>query len=90
MQKESTAQLIRMAELMAAGKGADDAGVQAEVRTHYEGLARFWPPNATVFKVVGQSYVDDPQWRAAYDGIAEGLAEYQRDAMAVYADANLS
>ena len=90
MQKESTAQLIRMAELMAAGKPADDPAVQAEVQTHYEGLTHFWTPNATAFKVVGQSYVDDSQWRAAYDTIAEGLAEFQRDAMAVYADARLS
>lgn len=90
MQKESTAQLIRMAEFMAAGNSADDPAVQAEVQTHYEGLSRFWTPTATAFKVVGQSYVDDPQWRAAYDTIAEGLAEYQRDAMAVYADTKLT
>jgi hypothetical protein len=34
--------------------------------------------------------VDDPQFKSAYDKIAVGLAGYQRDAMAAYADARLS
>ncbi|MGP4001446.1 TipAS antibiotic-recognition domain-containing protein, partial [Streptomyces sp. 8N706] len=37
-----------------------------------------------------QTYVDDPQMRANFDKIADGLAVYQRDAMTVYADARLS
>jgi len=35
-------------------------------------------------------YVDDPRFKSAYDQIAPGLAEYQRDAMAAYAEARLS
>jgi hypothetical protein len=38
---------------------------------------------------LGQTYVNDPRFKAAYDKIAVGLAEYQRDAMAAYADARL-
>jgi hypothetical protein len=30
-------------------------------------------------------YVDDERFRANYDKVATGLAEFQRDAMAVYA-----
>jgi DNA-binding transcriptional MerR regulator len=90
MEKESTAQLIRMAEFMTAGKPADDPAVQAEVDTHYEGVKRFWTPSAEAFKILGQSYTTDPQWKTAYETIAPGLAEYQRDAMAVYADTRLN
>ncbi|WP_112240263.1 MerR family transcriptional regulator [Kribbella monticola] len=90
MQQELTDQLVRMAELMVAGKPVDDPAVQAEVDTHYQGVARFWTPDATAFKALGQSYVDEPQWHGVYEQIAAGLAAYQRDAMAVYADTKLS
>ncbi|MEV6430729.1 TipAS antibiotic-recognition domain-containing protein [Nocardia sp. NPDC051463] len=38
---------------------------------------------------MGQLYVDDERFKANYEKIAEGLAEYQRDAMVVYADERL-
>jgi len=90
MQRETTAQMIRMSEFMAAGTPVADPAVQAETDAHYEGICRFWTPNAAAYKGLGQIYVDDPQFRSAYDKVAAGLAEYQRDAMAVYADARLS
>lgn len=89
-QREVTAQMIRMAEFMVAGTPVSDPAVQAEVDTNYRQICRFWTPNAAAYKGVGQSYVDDPQMRANFDRIAEGLAAYQRDAMTVYADARLS
>ena len=90
MQRETTAQMVRMAEFMAAGTPVSDPAVQAEVDAHYRGICRFWTPKATAYKGLGQTYVDDPQFRSAYDKVAAGLAEYQRDAMAAYADARLS
>ncbi|MFG2722802.1 MerR family transcriptional regulator [Streptomyces sp. NPDC048416] len=89
-QREVTAQMIRTAEFMVAGTPVDDAAVQAEMDAHYQGVCRFWTPNAAAYKGLAQTYVDDPQMRANYDKIAEGLAVYQRDAMVVYADARLS
>ncbi|MEU5403976.1 MerR family transcriptional regulator [Streptomyces sp. NPDC005963] len=90
MQRESTAQMIRMAEFMAAGTPVFDPAVQTETDAHYQGICRFWTPNAAAYKGLGQTYTDDPQFRSAYDKVAAGLAEYQRDAMAAYADARLS
>jgi DNA-binding transcriptional MerR regulator len=90
MQQEATAQLIRMAEFLAAGKPVADPAVQAEVDVHYQGVCRFWTPTGPAYKALGQTYVDDSQWRSAYDKVADGLAEYQRDAMVVYADTRLS
>ncbi|WP_327700927.1 MerR family transcriptional regulator [Streptomyces decoyicus] len=88
-QREATAQMIRMAEFMVAGTPAADPAVQAELDSHYQGICRFWTPNSAAYKGLGQTYVDDPQIRANYDKIADGLAVYQRDAMVVYADARL-
>ncbi|MCX4878160.1 MerR family transcriptional regulator [Streptomyces sp. NBC_00847] len=88
--QEATALLVRLATLMAAGTPVADPAVQAEVDTQYQSLSRMWTPNGAAFKALGQAYVTDPQWRSVYDQVADGLAEYQRDAMAAYADASLS
>ncbi|MEV5083464.1 MerR family transcriptional regulator [Streptomyces sp. NPDC056159] len=89
-QREATAQMIRMAEFMVAGTPVADPAVQTEVDAHYQGVCRFWTPCAAAYKGLGQTYVDDPQFRTNFDRIADGLAIYQCDAMAVYADARLS
>jgi DNA-binding transcriptional MerR regulator len=90
MGREMTAAMIRMAELMAAGTLVDDPAVQAEVHGHYQGMCRFWTPNRPAYKGLGNMYVDDERFKSNYERIAEGLAEYQRDAMLVYADERLS
>ncbi|MFF2009269.1 MerR family transcriptional regulator [Streptomyces sp. NPDC058195] len=89
-QREVTARMIRMAEFMAAGTPVADPAVQAEVDALYQGVCRFWTPCADAYKGLGQTYVDDPGFRANFDRVADGLAVYQRDAMAVYADTRLS
>ncbi|MFI1257663.1 TipAS antibiotic-recognition domain-containing protein, partial [Streptomyces netropsis] len=61
-----------------------------EMDTHYQGICRFWTPNAAAYKGLGQTYVDDPQFRANYAKIADGLAVYLRDAMTIYADTRLN
>lgn len=86
MGRESTAAMIRTAELMAAGTSVDDEAVQREMHAHYVGICRFWTPDARAFRCLGQIYVDDGRFTANYDRIAVGLAAYYRDAMAQYAD----
>jgi len=90
MQRETTARMIRMAELMAAGTPAGGPAVLAEVDGLYRDVCRFWTPTAAAFRCLGQSYVDDLRFKAVYDQIAGGLAEFHRDAMAAYADERLS
>lgn len=89
MQREHTAAMIRMAELMIAGTPVTDPAVQSEVDSTYWGVCRFWTPDAHAFKALGEMYVDDPRFAANYDAITPGLAEYYRDAMAIYADNQL-
>ncbi|WP_406100238.1 MerR family transcriptional regulator [Streptomyces sp. NBC_01013] len=88
-QREATAQMVRLAELMVAGTPADDPAVQSEMEAHYQGVCRFWTPNAEAYRGLGRTYVDDPRMRENFDRIAVGLAAYQRDAMVVYAEARL-
>lgn len=90
IQRESTAAMILMAELMAAGTPVDDEAVQAEVHEHYLALCRFWTPNAQAYTCLGRMYVDDGRFTATYDKIAVGLAAYYRDAIALYARTRLS
>jgi len=89
-QREATAAMIRMAEFMAAGVPVEDPAVQDEVRQHYEGICTWWTPNRKAYKCLGQMYVDDERFKANYTKIAEGLAEYQAAAMAVYAETSLT
>ena len=89
-QQEITARMIRMAELMTAGKPAADPEVQAEVDRHFRWVAPHWTPTAQSYRGLGQLYVDDERFRVSYEQIAPGLAAYQRDAMTVYARDRLS
>jgi DNA-binding transcriptional MerR regulator len=90
LQRETTAAMIRMAELKAAGEQVDSPAVQAEIDAAYHAVCRFWTPDATAFKGLGRLYVEDERFKANYDRIAAGLAEFYRDAMARYADTVLS
>jgi hypothetical protein len=72
IQKDLTACMIRLAELMVAGKPAGDAAVQAEVDWHYRWVSRFWAPNAEAYRNLGRMYVDDERFRANYERSPKG------------------
>ncbi|TJZ44602.1 MerR family transcriptional regulator [Streptomyces piniterrae] len=88
-QRERTAQMIRLAELMAAGHPADAEPVQAEVDAQYKALTALRAVSTDEYRALGRSCVDNEAWRAAYEAIAPGLAAYQRDAIDAYADTRL-
>ncbi|GAA2743609.1 MULTISPECIES: MerR family transcriptional regulator [Kitasatospora] len=89
-QRQRTAQMIRLAELMAAGRPVDADEVQAEIDAQYRALAEMHAVSAEEHRAIGRACVDNEQWRAAYEAIAPGLATYQRDAIEVYATTRLS
>ena len=90
IQKDLTAYMVRLAELMVAGKPAGDADVLTQVEWHYRWVSRFWTPSAEAYRNLGRMYVDDERFRANYEKIADGLAAYQCEAMAAYARERLS
>ncbi|MGW2842096.1 MerR family transcriptional regulator [Streptomyces sp. NPDC001493] len=83
-QRERTAQMIRLAEFLAAGLPADSAPVREHVDARYRALTELRPVTADEHLAIGRSCVENPQWRAAYEAIAPGLAAYQRDAIEAY------
>ncbi|MGW6422284.1 MerR family transcriptional regulator [Nocardia sp. NPDC055053] len=89
MQRETTAAMIRMAELMASGTAVSDFSVQAEIDVAYQLIRPTWDPDAHAFKKLAQTYLDNPAHTVNFDRIAPGLAEYYRDAMVVFADTRL-
>ncbi|MEU6117336.1 MerR family transcriptional regulator [Streptomyces sp. NPDC047117] len=90
LHRARTAQMIRFAELLAAGLPADAAPVQAEADAQYRALAELRTVAAEEYQAMGRACVENEQWRAAYEAIAPGLAAYQRDVIEVYATTRLS
>ncbi|GHG08095.1 MerR family transcriptional regulator [Streptomyces zaomyceticus] len=87
--RERTAQMIRIAELMAAGEPVDGGAVQAEIEAQYRALTAIRAVSGEEFRAIGRSCVENEQWRAAYEAIASGLAAYQRDAIDAYVTSRL-
>ncbi|MFI0419412.1 MerR family transcriptional regulator [Spongiactinospora sp. 9N601] len=90
MQREATAALVRMAGLMEAGTPVDDPAVFTELDAHYAQMTKFWTPSAEEYACFGAMQAEDERFRAGYERVAAGLAEFMRDAMAAYAAARLS
>jgi MerR family transcriptional regulator, thiopeptide resistance regulator len=86
---ETTAIGEALATCLADGLAVDAPRVQALVARHHAQVALFWTPNRESYSDLGQMYVDDARFTATYDAFAPGLAPYLRDAMAVFAAANL-
>ena len=79
----------RVLAVMQAGHAPDSPEALDVVDEHYQAVARFWTPDRTSYTNLGQQYVDNPELKARYDAKAPGLAEYLRDAVAVYATLRL-
>lgn len=79
-----------LAGAMTRGSAVDSPDVQAIVARHHAWVSRFWTPGQDAYIGLGRLYVDDERFTATYDAVAPGLAPYLRDAIAVYAAANLS
>ena len=88
-QRAWTAQMVRMAELRAAGAHASDARVQDEIQGVYDGILPMWTPTAAAFTGLGAMYVEDPRFAGTFDQVSPGLAGFYRDAMTVFAETRL-
>ncbi|MCU6713071.1 MerR family transcriptional regulator [Paenibacillus sp. J5C_2022] len=75
---------------LAAVRGEDPASGEAQsaIGEWYRMLNKMGSYSLDAFKGLGQMYVDDERFTKTIDGFGEGLAQFMRDAMAVYADAN--
>ncbi|MFJ7911660.1 MerR family transcriptional regulator [Kitasatospora sp. NPDC096204] len=89
-QRERTARMIHLAELMAAGHPADAEPVQSTIDEEYRLLRTIRSVPTEEYLAIARSCTENEQWSAAYEAIAPGLAAYQRAAMETYAAARLS
>ena len=67
-----------------------DPEVQAAIARHHAWIENFYTASAEMYTGLGQMYADDERFRAFYDAYAPDLADFMRDAMAIYADTVLS
>jgi DNA-binding transcriptional MerR regulator len=77
-----------MAALMARPVATPE--VQALMARQHAWIENFYPCSAEMFRGLGQMYVEDPRFTAAYDKVRPGLAVFMRDAMAYYAEHSLA
>lgn len=74
----------------ADGKDPGSEEVQAITQRHHGWVSLTWKPNRETFTNLGQMYVDDPRFTANYDMHGAGTAQFVADAMAIYAERNLT
>lgn len=87
---EMADRMVRLAELMVAGIPPSDPAAQDEIDWYYRAANQYGGINAATFAAIGEALMDNEPTRAIFDHVAEGLAPYQGDAMAAYAQARLS
>ena len=91
MQAEVEAIEAGMAKALVDGLPADAAAVKALMVRQHAWVSKSWnhAAPAEAFTGLGRMYVDDPRFRARYDGRQPGLAEYMAAAMKAYAESDL-
>lgn len=73
---------------LASLRNSDPASPEAQraIGEWYKMLQRMGNYSMEAFKILGQTYVTDPRFKASFDEYGEGLAVFMRDAMAHFAD----
>jgi DNA-binding transcriptional MerR regulator len=81
-----------MGKALADGLPADSETVQALIRRHHAWIALMWNrrPSREAYAGLGQMYVDHPDFRARYEAVQPGLAEYLAGAMRSFAERELA
>lgn len=86
---EWAATLSALVALIDAGREPGDAEVLDVLDGHYRWISGMWTPNRESYTGLGDTYADDPRFRANFDRTDPRLAEFLRAAMAAYAQARL-
>lgn len=76
-------------ELRDQGLVVGDERVQQAIQGHHDWLNLHWTPNREAYEGLADMYVDDERFRRNIGRGDDALVEYLRDAMKVYAAANL-
>ncbi len=87
LQAEGEAITRDIAALM--DKAPTDPAVQAQIARHCAMMEQFYPVSAERYRGLGQLYVEDERFRAFYDQVRPGLADFMQAAMSHYAEQSL-
>lgn len=79
---------VALAELIESDPS--DRQVQALIARHHAWIEGFYPADAALYRGLGEMYTTHPEFRAFYEKIKPGLAEFMQAAMAYFADHNLA
>jgi len=74
-----------MAECMKSGEKSESERAQKLIARHYEWLRNFYDPTPEMYRGLAEMYMTDERFKANYEKVAEGLAEYMKEAMMEYA-----
>lgn len=77
------------AAAMAEDLPAHAPRVQELAARHFRWVCHSWTPDATSYAGLGQLYVEHPDFRARFEAIRPGLAEFLKASMDVYANGAL-
>ena len=64
----------------------NDPLVQAQMHQWHQNLRFFYEPSIEILRGLGQMYVDDSRFKANFDKLDPGLANYLKEAIHVYCD----
>ncbi len=82
LKAESEVLTLRIAEAFRTGAPADSEAAMDAVEAHRRQISqRFYDCSHEMHRNLGEMYVADPRFRATYEAIAPGLAEWVRDAI---------
>ena len=70
--------------IAAMPKGADSKEVQEIVERWRKHMDYFWTPKLDQLLALANGYNDDPRFKANFDKMSPGLAEFMREAVKVY------
>lgn len=73
-----------IAECMKDGVAPKSDMAQKLIGEHYNWLRNFYEPSSEIYEGLAKMYVEDPRFRATYEKVAVGLAEYMRDGMLIF------
>lgn len=93
MGKEGLAKVLKaageltqaIAREMQAGSPAESPQVQALIAQHYDGLRAFYEPTLEMYRGLAQLYIEDARFKANYEKVAPGLAQFMHKSMLIYA-----
>jgi DNA-binding transcriptional MerR regulator len=87
LQREGEEVHTALAALM--DRQPSDPEVQALIARHYAMMNQFYPVSAEIYRGLGQLYVTNDEFRAFYDKVRPGLADFLQPAIVHYTDHQL-